>query len=63
MNLTKERRESIANSQNIVGLMGKVTNRLQKNEKESKVSLADIAERMGREMVERKNKVLENSKK
>jgi hypothetical protein len=60
MKLTKERRESITKSQNIVGLMDKVTNRLQKNEKASKVSLADIAERMGKEMAERKSKILNN---
>jgi len=56
MNLTKERRESIAKSQNIVSSMNKIAKRLQENVKSaSKVDLTSIAEKYGKEMVERKN--------
>lgn len=64
MKLTKERRESIAKSHNVIDLMNKVTKRLKSNTMNSdKADLASIAKKFSKEMVERKNASLKTENK
>ncbi len=58
MKLTKERRTSIAKAEKLVELMGTIKSKLDKRKEDNtKVDLASIAEKVGKEMREK----MENS--